>query len=211
MGKLTVEEKALETFPDEIFNKDFQEEALDFYKNIINKIAFIDGPLLRFSDNAKKLNIIYKCRFFGERDEFKMHFFEPKEYFYGVIDIDPNSENSPFCDEFKKRNGIYIPPELIVSNPKFFKRKIVFIDLRHKMAILEHLKCDPVVLSEADKRFPSRGIIIIENNEIIRNANIAKPSSEQFPKLRKFIGKVDKMLKNLSDIGGEDCGEYLYK
>lgn len=197
---LTIEELAFEQFPDEIFEKNFQREVFYIYDGLINMIAGIKNPIQRFGKFGWQ--IVYNLGFFYEdRDDFAMTFLEPTNIFDGAIEVIPQKEPCLSYDTLLKRNElIFFPSGVQPVSPKYFRRRIKFIDIKNQALILKCLDCPPFVLEKAVKRFPSKGIIIVEANKIFGSARIVKPSSSYFPKLQKFTKKIQKILKEVELI-----------
>ncbi|KKP98638.1 MAG: hypothetical protein US71_C0011G0005 [Parcubacteria group bacterium GW2011_GWD2_38_12] len=198
--RLSLEEMAFELFPDEIFKKDFQESSFLAYNKIVDSIAMLKNPIQRFTSN-NGWYAMYRCSLWLKGSGYKLSFVEPVNFLGGTIHIKPFIEDVDEDGNFiSMENGIYLPPTFQPSHFKYFERQIVFLDLKNKIGILKNIGCEPRVLSEAVKRFPEKGMIVIENNEIWKRPYIANPSSEQFGKMIKL---VDKISAGLKDFGKE--------
>lgn len=195
MGKMTIDEVALEIFPDEIFRKDFQKELDLIYNGLIAEIAKIKNPASCYGKSGWYL--LYKIGFCSD-DKFSLAFTDGTVYLNGVIEVIPDREPILDVNEILVKNDlIFVPAGIQPMSFKYFQRQIRFIDLKRKDLILKYLQCDPIVLNEAEKRFPENGLLAIEINKILKPAYVVKPSGYYFPKLLKFSDKIRRIIKEI--------------
>ena len=196
--RLSLEEMAFDLFPDEIFKKDFQENSLAAYNKIVDSIAMLEDPIQRFTSN-NGWYAMYRCSLWLKNSGYKLSFIEPVNFLGGAIHIKPFIKDVDGDGNFiSMENGIYLPPTFQQSHFKHFERQIVFLDLKNKIGILKNVGCEPRVLNEAAKRFPEKGMMVVENNEIWKRPYIANPSSEQFGKMIKLVDKISAGLKHFN-------------
>lgn len=201
---LTIEELAFEQFPDEIFEKNFQREVFYIYNCLVDAIASIENPIQRYGKYGWQ--IVYNLGFFhergyGDRDDFVMTFLEPRDILEGAIEVAPLKE--PHLDRnilLQRNELVFFPSGVQPVSPKYFRRRIKFIDIKNQALILKYLNCSHFVLERASKRFPSKGLLVIETNKIFGLSHIVKSSSSYFPKLQKFTKKIQKILKEIEQI-----------
>lgn len=196
--RLSLEEMAFELFPDEIFKKDFQESLLSVYDKIVNSIAIVEDPIQQFTRN-NGWYAMYRCSLWLKSSGYKLSFIEPINFLGGTIHIKPFIKDVDGEGNFiSMENGIYLPPAFQPSHFKYFERQIVFLDLKNKIGILKNVGCEPRVLNEAVKRFPEKGIVVVENNEICKRPYIVNPSGKQFGKMIKLTDKISAGFKEFS-------------
>lgn len=201
MGKLSLEERAFETFPDEIFCKDFQKELSGIYGSLVETIATVKNPTKRFGSLG--WHAVYQLAF-SYKDNYSLAFIDPSMRFNGIIEVIPDSEPLFEHDEkliLRESNMIFLPTSNVQPiSFKQFNRRIKFFGIRRFDLILKHLECNPIVLNEAAKRFPENGIMAIEINRMLKPACLVKPSGSQFPKLLKFFEKIKRILKDIKNL-----------
>ncbi len=191
MVDIVTVERSLEIFPEEIFSKDFQGNLTEVYMGLMKAIATVKNPISRFTT---RWDIIYQLSFFRD-DNFSMAFVDPNDFMNGMIHVVPIHEPCLNHDELMKSDElIAVPAGVQAVSFKHFERSIKFIDIKRQDLILKYLRCDPIMLCEATKRFPRSGLLVIEMNKIFNVPHILKPSSDQFPKLLKFSKKIKKII-----------------
>lgn len=191
MADIITVERSLEMFPEEIFNKDFQGNLTEVYIDLMRAIARVKNPISRFTT---RWDIIYQLSFFRD-DNFSMAFVDPNDFMNGMIHVVPLQEPCLNHDELMKSDElIAMPAGVQAVSFKHFERSIKFIDIKRQDLILKYLRCDPIMLCEATKRFPQSGLLVVEMNKIFNVPHILKPSSSQFPKLVNFSRKLKKMI-----------------
>lgn len=218
---ITIEEEALELFPDELFQKDFQGELHKIYDDFISIIDLVRNPIKRYTINGN-WNIIYRLELGLEknkmvREDIGLLFqgLSENKLLHGVVHIKPDPQPSlePLENILKDNSLTLVGDSERILAPSFsyqvvtplfqaikpfsfkcFERNIFFIDARNIRFLWEYLKYDPIILNEAIKRFPQSGLLAIELNRALQVPNIIYPSSQQFPKLQNFAKKINQFI-----------------
>lgn len=86
-------------------------------------------------------------------------------------------------------------PVVQTFRSKMFERNIFFADIKNLTFLLEKFRFNPVILKEASKRFPKKGLMVIEINKAWNTPLIVHPLSSQFPRLMNFAKKMDRIIK----------------
>lgn len=197
MNKSIPEEVAFDIFPDEIFQKDFQKSVFGVYRDLMMAIAKIKNP--KRSYNGLDWQTIYHISFLKD-DNFELGFVDPISFLRGTIIVVPRDKVVLDRNELLVKNkNIFLMSGVEMVSFKRFPRAIRFIDIKRRDLLLRHIACDPMVLCEAEKRFPQSGLIVVEFVEYGKNFDnppyIIKPTSDQFPRLLNFSKKIKKILK----------------
>lgn len=220
---MTIEERAFELFPDDLFQKDFQGELGNIYNAFINVIDLVRNPIKQFTVSGG-WTIIYRHEFGFEkskmiREDVELLFQGPSEnkLLAGFVHIKPNPEPSlePLGNILEDNNLTVVRDSERMLAPSFsyqvvtplfqaiepfsfkcFERNIFFIDVRNVRFLWNNLKYDPIILSEAIKRFPRRGLLAVELNKSWNVPKIVYPSSRQFVKLQNFSKKTDQFIRS---------------
>lgn len=219
---ITIEEEALELFPDELFQKDFQRELNKIYDDFISVIDLVRNPIKRYTVSGN-WNIIYRLELGLEknkmvREDVGLLFqgLSENKLLHGVVHIKPDPEPSlePLGNILEDNSLTLVGDSERILAPSFsyqvvtplfpiepfsfkcFERNIFFIDARNTRFLWEYLKYDPIILNEAIKRFPQSGLLAIELNRALQVPNIIYPSSRQFPKLQNFAKKINQFIRS---------------
>lgn len=220
---ITTEERALELFPDNLFQKDFQEEMGNIYNNFVNIIDLIKNPIKRFTVSGG-WTIIYRHEFIFEKNKMlregvELLFQGPSEnnLLAGFVHIKPDPEPSldPLGNILDDNSLTLVGDSERILAPSFsyqvitplfqaiepfsfkrFEREICFVDVRNIKFLWNNLRYDPIILSEAIKRFPRKGLLVVEINKAWNVPKIIYPASQQFVRLQNLAKKTDRFIRN---------------
>lgn len=219
---MTIEERAFELFPDDLFRKDFQEEIGNIYDRIENAIEFVRMPVEEFDvkigwRTLYDISFLFKDNYVVQ-NEIDMAFYKKDGnkllggYMYIKPDPEPclepvenllDEEYLIFREEKERVEvmtsecKIFLPllPTIQTFSPKMFERNTFFVDIRELTFFLEKFRFNPIILCEAAKRFPRKGLLVVEINKAWNAPKIIYPTSAQFPKLIKFAKKLDRIIR----------------